>query len=102
MTRVRIRLRATCAGDGATRRVRDSATGVSAARPHTRQRAPALLVTLTARDIAALHGCSKRTAQRIIARGRAAGSLAVVEAMTAGGNGARQRCYGVEVETAGV
>jgi len=54
-------------------------------------------VTLTARDIAALHGVSKRTAQRIIARGRAAGSLAVVEAQATGGNGARQRCYGVAV-----
>jgi hypothetical protein len=58
-------------------------------------------VTLIARDIAVLHGCSKRTAQRIIARGRAAGSLVVVEAKASGGNGARQRCYGVEVETAG-
>ena len=57
-------------------------------------------MTLTARDIAALHGVSKRTAQRIIARGRAAGSLAVVEAQATGGNGARQRCFGVEVETA--
>jgi hypothetical protein len=55
-------------------------------------------VTLIARDIAALRGCSKRTAQRIIARGRAAGSLVVVEATARGGNGARQRCYGVEVE----
>ena len=54
-------------------------------------------MTLTARDIAALHGVSKRTAQRIIARGRAAGSLAVVEAQATGGNGARQRCYGVAV-----
>ncbi len=53
---------------------------------------------LTARDIAALHGVSKRTAQRILARGREAKSLAVVEAQASGGNGARQRCYGVEVE----
>jgi len=54
-------------------------------------------VTLTARDIADRLGVSKRTAQRIIARGRAAGSRAVVEAQATGGNGARQRCFGVAV-----
>ena len=54
-------------------------------------------MTLTARDIAALHGVSKRTAQRWLRKGAAAGSLAVVEAQATGGNGARQRCYGVAV-----
>lgn len=53
---------------------------------------------LTARDIAARHGVTTRTAQRWLRKGAAAGSLAVVEAQATGGNGARQRCYGVEVE----
>ena len=43
-------------------------------------------MTLTARDIAALHGVSKRTAQRWLRKGAAAGSLAVVEAQATGGN----------------
>ena len=53
---------------------------------------------LTARDIAERHGVTPRTAQRWLKRGREVGSLPVVEAQATGGNGARQRCYGVEVE----
>jgi len=53
---------------------------------------------ITARDIAERHGVKVRTAQRWLKRGREVGSLAVVEAQASGGNGARQRCYGVEVE----
>ena len=53
---------------------------------------------LTARDIAERHGVKVRTAQRWLKRGREVGSLAVVEAQASGGHGARQRCYGVEVE----
>ena len=59
-------------------------------------------MTLTTRDIMRLHGCSRATAYRILARGAAAGSLTLTTETCVGGNGARQRCYGVEVETAGV
>ena len=61
-----------CAGDGVSRSLRN--------------------VTLTTRDIMRLHSCSRA----------AAGSLTLTTETCFGGNGARQRCFGVVVETAGV
>ena len=58
-------------------------------------------MTLTTRDIMRLHGCSRATAYRILARGAAAGSLTLTTETCVGGNGARQTRRAVVVETAG-
>jgi hypothetical protein len=47
-----------------------------------------------------LHGCSRATAYRILARGAAAGSLTLTTETCVGGNGARQTRRVVVVETA--
>jgi len=99
VTRVRFRLQRTFAAHGVSRSDRNSATGVSAA-CRTRDNGRPYDVTLTTRDIMRLHGCSRATAYRILARGAAAGSLTLTTDTCVGGNGARQRRRVVVVEAA--